>query len=200
LWKYEVDMLKIIIIIIGYILNNFTTHITNIIVGNGKLYNFKILKKRIHFLKKKWIVFVNVENDPRLTVFIVIAIERTSENTLGTWWEHDGNIKIHYWVPTNVMRFKSDVITVLSMDEKSHNQSCRWRKKDVALFSMDKKPHNLMSIWMKWMEEKTCNLLLNGWKFISHVYLDEVQKTCNLLLHGWKFITHVYLDEVQKNM
>jgi hypothetical protein len=26
--KYEVDMLKIIIIIIGYILNNFTTHIT----------------------------------------------------------------------------------------------------------------------------------------------------------------------------
>jgi hypothetical protein len=28
LWKYEVDMLKIIIIIIGYILKNFTTHIT----------------------------------------------------------------------------------------------------------------------------------------------------------------------------
>jgi hypothetical protein len=26
--KYEIDMLKIIIIIIGYILNNFTTHIT----------------------------------------------------------------------------------------------------------------------------------------------------------------------------
>jgi hypothetical protein len=26
--KYEVDMLKIIIIIIGYIQNNFTTHIT----------------------------------------------------------------------------------------------------------------------------------------------------------------------------
>ncbi len=26
--KYEVDMLKITIIIIGYILNNFTTHIT----------------------------------------------------------------------------------------------------------------------------------------------------------------------------
>jgi len=28
LWKYEVDMLKIIVIIIYYILNNFTTHIT----------------------------------------------------------------------------------------------------------------------------------------------------------------------------
>jgi hypothetical protein len=27
LWKYEVDMLKIIIIIISYTLNNFTTHI-----------------------------------------------------------------------------------------------------------------------------------------------------------------------------
>jgi len=26
--KYEVDMLKIIIIIIGYIINNFITHIT----------------------------------------------------------------------------------------------------------------------------------------------------------------------------
>jgi hypothetical protein len=37
-------------------------------------------------------------------------------------------------------RFKSDVITVLlSMDEKSHNQSCGWRKRDVTLFSMDKK-------------------------------------------------------------
>jgi hypothetical protein len=31
--KSEVDMLKIIIIILGYILNNFTTHITIIIVG-----------------------------------------------------------------------------------------------------------------------------------------------------------------------
>ncbi len=27
-WKHEVEMLKIIIIIIGYTLNNFTTHIT----------------------------------------------------------------------------------------------------------------------------------------------------------------------------
>jgi hypothetical protein len=26
LWKYEIDMLKTIIIIIGYTLNNFTTH------------------------------------------------------------------------------------------------------------------------------------------------------------------------------
>jgi len=42
-------MLKIIIIIIGYILNNFPTHIT-VLVDDGKMYNFKILKQ-IHFLK-----------------------------------------------------------------------------------------------------------------------------------------------------
>ncbi len=35
--KIEVDMLKIIITIIGYILNNFTTHITILyIVDDGK--------------------------------------------------------------------------------------------------------------------------------------------------------------------
>jgi hypothetical protein len=28
LWKYEVDMLKIIVIIVGYTLNGFITHIT----------------------------------------------------------------------------------------------------------------------------------------------------------------------------
>jgi len=28
LWKYEIEMLKMIIIILGYTLNNFTTHIT----------------------------------------------------------------------------------------------------------------------------------------------------------------------------
>jgi hypothetical protein len=39
--KYEVDMLKIIIIIIGYILNKFHYSYHNIIVGNGKKYNFK---------------------------------------------------------------------------------------------------------------------------------------------------------------
>jgi hypothetical protein len=38
-------MLKIIMIIIGYTLNNFT-----IIVDDGKIYNFKI-KKQIQFLK-----------------------------------------------------------------------------------------------------------------------------------------------------
>jgi len=27
-WKYKIDMLKIIIILIGYTLNNFTTHMT----------------------------------------------------------------------------------------------------------------------------------------------------------------------------
>jgi hypothetical protein len=43
----KLDMLKIIIIIIGYILNNFT------------------IKKRIYFLKKIIICFVNVETDPR---------------------------------------------------------------------------------------------------------------------------------------
>jgi hypothetical protein len=42
-------MLKIIIIIIGYTLNNFTTHITNIIVDDEKLYNFKFKKMKILF-------------------------------------------------------------------------------------------------------------------------------------------------------
>jgi hypothetical protein len=35
--KYKVDMLKIIIIIIGYTLNNFTTHITIFILSIWKL-------------------------------------------------------------------------------------------------------------------------------------------------------------------
>jgi hypothetical protein len=33
---YEIGMLKIIIIIIGYTLNNFTTHITITVVDDGK--------------------------------------------------------------------------------------------------------------------------------------------------------------------
>jgi hypothetical protein len=37
----------------------------NIIVDDGKIYNFKIFKQ-IHFLKKKIFFFVNVEIDPRL--------------------------------------------------------------------------------------------------------------------------------------
>ncbi len=40
-------MLKIIIIIVAYTLNNFTTHYHNSIVDDGKLYNFK---KKINFL------------------------------------------------------------------------------------------------------------------------------------------------------
>jgi hypothetical protein len=51
------SMLKIIIIILGYTPNNM-------IVDDGKMYNFKV-KKRLHILKKK-IVFVNVKTDPRL--------------------------------------------------------------------------------------------------------------------------------------
>jgi hypothetical protein len=38
--KYEVDMLKLIVIIRGYIMNNFTTLIT--ILWVEKIYNFKI--------------------------------------------------------------------------------------------------------------------------------------------------------------
>jgi hypothetical protein len=57
-------MLKIIIIIPMAILNNFSTHITNIIIDDGKIYNFQN-KKQIHFLKKIIISFVNVEIDPR---------------------------------------------------------------------------------------------------------------------------------------
>jgi hypothetical protein len=41
--KYEVDMLKIIIIIIGYIHSEqFHYSYHNIIVDDGKIYNFKI--------------------------------------------------------------------------------------------------------------------------------------------------------------
>ncbi len=42
--KYEVDMLKVIIIMIWYTLNNF---LTQTIIGHGKNNNFKIEKKRI---------------------------------------------------------------------------------------------------------------------------------------------------------
>jgi hypothetical protein len=43
-------MLKIIIIIIGYILNNFITQYHNIIVDDGKKYNFKFFKIIIIFI------------------------------------------------------------------------------------------------------------------------------------------------------
>jgi hypothetical protein len=39
------DMLKIIIIIIGYTLNNFTTHITIVIIDDEKNYIISKLKK-----------------------------------------------------------------------------------------------------------------------------------------------------------
>jgi hypothetical protein len=41
-------MLKIIIIVAGYTLNNFTNSYHNTIVDDGNLYNFKT-KKQIHF-------------------------------------------------------------------------------------------------------------------------------------------------------
>jgi hypothetical protein len=56
-------MLKIIIIIIGYILNNFTTHITILLYMMEKGIISKS-KNEIHFLKKKIIRFVNVETVP----------------------------------------------------------------------------------------------------------------------------------------
>ncbi len=37
-------MLKIIIVLVGYMLNNFTTHITMFIVDDEKIYNLKIKK------------------------------------------------------------------------------------------------------------------------------------------------------------
>jgi hypothetical protein len=48
--KYEVDMLKIIIIIIGYTLNNFIIHITILKLMMEKYITSKS-KKRIQFLK-----------------------------------------------------------------------------------------------------------------------------------------------------
>jgi hypothetical protein len=56
-------MLKIIIIIIGYTLNNFTTHI---IVDDGKIHNFKKKKFNHFFEKKNLFVFVNVETNRSL--------------------------------------------------------------------------------------------------------------------------------------
>jgi hypothetical protein len=61
---YEIDRLKIIMIIIGYTLNNFTTHMT-ISVDNRNNNNFK-LKKEVIFRMKIFIHLVNVETDPRL--------------------------------------------------------------------------------------------------------------------------------------
>jgi hypothetical protein len=49
-------MLKIIIIIIGYTLNNFTTHI---IVDDGKIHNFK-KNKFNHFFEKKIYSFLSM--------------------------------------------------------------------------------------------------------------------------------------------
>jgi len=62
-------MLKIIIIIIGYILNNFTTY-QNIIVDDGKKYNFQILETNF-FFDKKIICFVNLETDLRLWYYML---------------------------------------------------------------------------------------------------------------------------------
>jgi len=61
-------MLKIIIIIIGYILNNFNYSYHNIIIDGGNIYYFIyfIFKLKIHFLKKKIIRLFNVETDCRL--------------------------------------------------------------------------------------------------------------------------------------
>jgi hypothetical protein len=63
--KYDVAMLKIIIIIVGYTLNNFTTHFCdNSIIDNGKFNHFKF-KKRIGVFEKKFkICFVNVKTEP----------------------------------------------------------------------------------------------------------------------------------------
>jgi hypothetical protein len=58
--KYEVGMLKIIIITIAYTLNKFTIHYHNTIVDDGKLYNFK-KKFKIFFFR-----FLTVETDPSL--------------------------------------------------------------------------------------------------------------------------------------
>jgi hypothetical protein len=62
--NYEIDMLKIIMIIIGYTLNNFATHMT-ISVDNRNNNNFK-LKKKLIFQMKIFIHLVNVETDARL--------------------------------------------------------------------------------------------------------------------------------------
>jgi len=59
---YEVDMLKIIIIIIVYTLNKFHYSYHNIIVNDGNFYNFKMKNQFYLFLI---IHFVNVETDPR---------------------------------------------------------------------------------------------------------------------------------------
>jgi hypothetical protein len=66
-------MLKIIIFIVGYILNNFTTY-QNIIVDDGKKYNLQI-KKNEFFFKRKIIYFVNVETDLRLYYMLAYSLQ-----------------------------------------------------------------------------------------------------------------------------
>jgi hypothetical protein len=60
---YEIDMLKIIMIIIGYILNNFTTHMTKS-VDDRNNNNFKF-KKEVIFRMKIFIHLVNLKTDLR---------------------------------------------------------------------------------------------------------------------------------------
>jgi hypothetical protein len=84
-------MLKIIIIIIGYTLNNFTTHITISLQLMEKIYNFKI-KKEFIFWKKKVIGFVNVETDPRLR-YLSVPCHRNISIQLGptkccVYWQY----------------------------------------------------------------------------------------------------------------
>jgi len=76
LWKFEVIMFKIIIISIGYILNDFIISYHNIIVNYENIYNFKI-KNEFIFLKKTIICFVNVETDPRLWYTIWRSFDRS---------------------------------------------------------------------------------------------------------------------------
>jgi len=72
-WKfvknYEVDMFENNHkIIVGYNLNNFTTHYHNIIEEDEKLniISKKKFKKEFIFWKLIFIRFLNVETDPRL--------------------------------------------------------------------------------------------------------------------------------------
>ncbi len=70
-------MLKIIIIIIGYTLNNFTTHIT-ILQQMMEIYIISKTKKRIHFGKKKNYSFCQCGNSPQATVLGLGSIQTRS--------------------------------------------------------------------------------------------------------------------------
>jgi hypothetical protein len=113
--KYEVDTLKIIIIIIGYILNNFTTHVTISYSRWWKMNSFLIFFQNIknEFIFWKIIIIihlVNVETDPRLRYLNFGISFRQGRQDIGisTSWPCD-----QYFRGKNIENWSSGFVWVI---------------------------------------------------------------------------------------